>query len=180
MRVDTLDTTTCRLRRVVLRIIVLTSFTAICGAMVMTVGDIIVRTVAQVVGAFTEVRPRWGLHGLVDLTQLAIMTAAPLAIAAAFFLASHIRVDIVFHLLPERLQRFSMVLSVLIATVLLGFCLWTAWREMIGQLDFTTTSATLNIAYTWYWVPLILGLALSVIGSLAGLVAPSQTADEDV
>jgi len=169
-----------RIRRVVIDLIVLVSFVAICVAMVMTVGDILVRAAAQAVKAYYGVMPRWGLFGLVDLTQLAIMTAAPLAIAVAFFLSEHIRVDIVFNLLSRRLRNLSLLLSSLVAAVLFGFCLWTAWREMIGQLDFTTTSATLGIAYTWYWVPLIAGLALSVLGNLVALIAPSQTEDGNV
>lgn len=160
--------------------IVALAFASICAAMVLTVGDIVVRTTAQGVGAVVGERPKWGLYGLVDLTQLAMMAACPLAIAATFFAGKHIRVDLVFNALPPRLRRLALRFSALVGLGVMGICLWTAWREMRGQLDFTTTSATLGLAYTWYWVPLIAGLGLAVLGCVAHLIWPRATEDADV
>lgn len=172
--------TTRPLRRVVIDIVVLVSFTATCIAMVMTVGDVLVRLAARIVGSLEGVRPRWGLHGLVDLTQLMMMVAAPLAIAAAFFVDEHIRVDLFYGRFSRPLKRAALRLSAVIGIVLMGICLWTAWREMIGQLDFTTTSSTLGIAYTWYWIPLIAGLALSLLACCIALVWPQDKEDDHV
>ena len=51
---------------------------------------------------------------------------------------------------------------------------------MRGQLDFTTTSATLGLAYTWYWVPLIAGLAMSVLGCVIVLILAPEEETTDV
>ena len=101
----------------------------------------------------------------------------PLAIAAAFWSSAHIRVDIMFGSLSKPLQRHLLRASTLVAAVVTGFLCWAAWGEMRSQLDFTTTSATLGIAYTWYWIPLILGLAFSVMGSL--ILTIFQAEDDD-
>lgn len=63
--------------------------------------------------------------------------------------------------------------------VLLTLCLWTGWQEMRGQLEFTTTSATLGIPYTWFWGPLLLGLALGVLGCLISLWAAFRNSEDD-
>lgn len=177
---DTHHQTTRPWRRVVTDGIVLASFAAITIAMLMTVGDVLIRLAAESLGALTGARPKWGLFGLVDLTQLAMMAAAPLAIAAAFFLDKHIRVDLFYGHFSQGLKCAALHLSAAIGTVLMGICLWTAWNEMRGQLDFTTTSSTLGIAYTWYWAPLIAGLALSVVGCCVALVWPQADEEHDV
>jgi TRAP-type C4-dicarboxylate transport system permease small subunit len=148
------------------------AFLAICCAMVMTVGDIVVRTASHVAQWRTGVNPGWGLLGLVDLTQLAVMTAMPLGIAAAFFANTHIRVDLFLGRLSSAMRKRLAIFAALIGVGIMGICLWTAWSEMRGQLSFVTTSSTLRIAYTWYWLPLIVGLGLSVLGSVAAIIWP--------
>lgn len=177
---DTEGQRTGVLQRIVTDVIVIASFAAIAVTVVMTVGDVLVRLAADVAGAALEARPRWGLYGLVDLTQLAMMAAAPLAIAAAFFLGSHIKVDLFYARFSRRMRRLSIRLSALVGAVTLGICLWTAWREMRMQMDFITTSSTLGIAYTWYWAPLIAGLALSVLGCCVVLIRPDSDGYDDV
>jgi TRAP-type C4-dicarboxylate transport system permease small subunit len=148
------------------------AFAAICAAMVLTVGDIVCRAASSVVTWATGVSPGWGLFGLVDLTQLAMMTAMPLAIAAAFFANSHIHIDLIVARLSLSSRRSLARLAAMTSAGLMGICAWTAWGELVGQLSFTTTSAALGIAYTWYWAPLIAGLALSVLGCICWLIAP--------
>ncbi len=156
--------------RIFAQLIIFLSFAAISISMVMTVGDIVVRLAASVVETLSGQRPKWGLFGLVDLTQLAMMSAVPLAIAAAFFLNAHIRIDLIFNLMSRKGRRLSAAMSALIGGTVCGLCLWTAYGEMVGQLDFTTTSATLGIPYTWYWAPLIIGFGLSLLACVIGLI----------
>lgn len=158
------------LGRVFSDLIVFFSFSAIVVCLLMTVGDIVLRIASTTAEMLTGERPKWGLLGLVDLTQLAVMTAAPLAIAATFFNQAHIRIDIIFNIMGLFGKRLSMIVSAALGVFLMAICLWTAWNEMRGQLDFTTTSATLAIPYTWYWAPLILGLALSLIACGVSLI----------
>ena len=150
--------------------IVFVAFVAVIATMVMTVGDIVMRLSSRLVSLVVGVRPTWGLPGLVDLTQLAIMFAVPLAIASAFICSKHIRINLLFDALPERLRQLASLLSSLVAVCVLSVCLWTAIGEFRSQLDYPTTSATLNIPYTWYWAPLATGFALSLLACIAHLV----------
>lgn len=151
-------------------LITLLSFAAICVSMLMTVGDIILRLASLVMAQIDGVRPRWGVFGVVDLTQLALMTAAPLAIAVAFFNYSHIRIDVLVNLFSAISKQVALLISYVLGAAFTGICFWSAWHEMIGQLDFVTTSATLSIPYTWYWVPLNIGLGLSFVGCSVGVI----------
>ena len=150
--------------------IVFVAFVAVIAIMLMTVGDIVLRLFSRLVGLAGGVRPTWGLQGLVDLTQLAIMAAVPLAIASAFICSKHIRINLLFDALPETWRRLASLLSSLVGVGVLGACLWTAIGEFRSQLDYPTTSATLNIPYTWYWAPLATGFALSLLACVASLI----------
>lgn len=155
------------------------SFAAIAFAMLMTVGDILIRLAASVLSIVSGTRPQWGIYGLVDLTQLAIMWAAPFAIAAAFFRNVHINVDLLTANMSPNWMRTSTAFSALAGLVLIGICIWTASKEMLGQLEFTTTSSTLNIAYTWYWIPLILGFAFCLLASAMNLFVALRRREEN-
>ncbi len=170
--------------RMFVDVIVFLSFAAIALSMMMTVADIVMRSAASVMSLFVGTRPKWGIFGLVDLTQLAVMTAVPLAIAATFFANAHIRIDLIFNIMSLTWRRFSLLLSAFVGFLVMGICLWTAWQEMRGQLEFTTTSATLGLPYTWYWAPLIAGLALSSLACLVGIVKalaskPAASVDDE-
>jgi TRAP-type C4-dicarboxylate transport system permease small subunit len=99
--------------------------------------------------------------------------------SAAFFAASPLRVDLIGERQTPPPRRFLARMAAVTGGGLMGICLWTAWIEMRGQLDFTTTSSTLGIAYTWYWIPLIAGLALSVTGCVIAFLNPQESDTHD-
>ncbi|MCB1338350.1 MAG: TRAP transporter small permease [Maritimibacter sp.] len=146
------------------------AFSSALIAVALTVADVVLRAASSLVGLATGQRAPWAVPGLVDLNQLAIMTCAALAIAVAFYRGGHVGVDVVTELMPSRLRRgFSGLASGLGALLCLGMA-WAGAREMLGQIAFPTKSATLGIAFTWYWAPLLAGLALSALGAAtAGL-----------
>ncbi|MBJ3775020.1 TRAP transporter small permease [Acuticoccus mangrovi] len=145
------------------------AFLAIVAAMGLTVADIVLRLAARIT-ALAGGRPGWAVPGLVDLTQLAVMTAASLAIAVAFHRGTHVAVDLLTSGLPTGTRRLLAVVAALGGAALAALCLYTGVGEMRAQLQYTTLSATLGISYVWYWVPLIAGLALSVIAALLAAV----------
>ncbi len=156
----------------------LASFGAALVAVVLTVADVILRASSSLVGVLGGQRATWAVPGLVDLNQLAIMTCAALAIAVAFYRGGHVTVDVVTALLPAALRRAFAVLAAILGVALCLGMVWTGTGEMIGQIEFPTKSATLGIAYVWYWAPLLTGLALAALGAVtSGLrtLAPPET-----
>jgi hypothetical protein len=152
------------------------SFLAAVAAMLLTVADIVLRLGSWIVLLATGRRATWAVPGLVDLNQLAIMTCAALAIAVAFHRAGHVGVDLLVTQLPTMLRRVLGVVAGLLGGALCAGMAWTGFGEMLGQIEFTTTSATLGISYVWYWAPLLTGLALA---SLAAFAACFRLIGED-
>ena len=140
--------------------------TAILVAVILTFTDVLLRFVGRLAVIDSGLRKSWGLSGLIDLTQLAILTAAALSIAFGFWRGSHVFVDILIVRFSPANQRLVKAVSGLLGTGLMFSCFWFGLAEMRRQLDFSTTSATLGIPFTWYWAPLLTGLFLAAFAVL--------------
>ncbi len=152
------------------------SFLAAVAAMLLTVTDILMRLGSWIALLAIGRRATLAVPGLVDLNQLAIMTCAALAIAVAFHRVSHVGVDLLVTQFPPMFRRVLGVIAGLLGGVLCAAMAWAGFGEMLGQIEFTTTSATLGIPYVWYWAPLLTGLALA---SLAAFAACFRMVGED-
>lgn len=149
---------------------ILLSFGAALVAAMLTVVDIVLRLCSWGYTAVSGSRVAWAVPGLVDLNQLAIMTCASFGIAVAFFRASHVGVDFVTSSLPNSAQKILTPVAGGLGVLFALAAVWAATGEALGQLSFPTRSATLNIPFIWYWVPLIMGLGLSIWGVMAAVV----------
>ncbi|WP_346911434.1 TRAP transporter small permease [uncultured Roseibium sp.] len=149
-----------------MRIAVVIAFVSICVAVAITLVDIVLRSMSRLSVALTGEGLTWAVPGLVDLTQLLVMIAASMAIAVAFHRGAHVAIDLIDNMFPPLMRKFNALLAVVIAVWFLGACLWYGIGEMQGQLELNTASSTLSISYLWYWLPLIAGMALSVLGAL--------------
>jgi TRAP-type C4-dicarboxylate transport system permease small subunit len=108
--------------------------------------------------------------GIVDITQLLVMSCICLALPLAFVREGHVGVEFVTDRLPPRalvaLQVLVSVVSFLFVALLGRYALAQATQ----QLDRGDTSMTLAIPIGWYWAPLLLGLAISALACLAHAV----------
>jgi TRAP-type C4-dicarboxylate transport system permease small subunit len=139
-------------------------FACLAGAALVTVLDIALR---QVGGAVV---------GVVDLVQLLVMAGAYLAIAYAFLHDGHVAVDLVSARLGQRLDAACRALGALLAT---GFMLAIARYGLdaaIEQHAYGDRSHTMGIPILWYWAPLLLGAALSVLAAAQILLRDGRTA----
>jgi TRAP-type C4-dicarboxylate transport system permease small subunit len=106
---------------------------------------------------------------VVDISQLLIMTAAGLAIAVAFFYGKHVTIDLIDVHLPPMGRAATAALSAILSTAFIVACVWYVFGDMQTQREMNTTSATLNIPYLYFSLPLLTGLALSVVAIIAAL-----------
>ena len=103
------------------------------------------------------------IPGLIDLTQLLVMSSVFLCIPYAFAERANVEVDLLFDRLPRRVR---VTLSVLWPFLGAGFLLAIAWHvTKAGSqvLEYGETSPTLAVPMIWYWVPILLGVLLSAI-----------------
>lgn len=121
---------------------------------------------ALIVDIATRKSIGFSILGMVDLNQLAQMACVFLVLPLAFLRESHITVDFVTDRLPARARAAIEALSALLGAALLAAILWFSIGQALIQIRQGDVSQTLGIPMQWYWLPLVLGLALSVLAVL--------------
>lgn len=130
---------------------------AYAGAALVTVADVLGRRVGL------------PIEGVVDLVQLFVVTGAWLVMPYAFMAGAHVSVDFVLNLLPAALAAPLRILAALVALALVGLMLWYGVETFKVRTMFGDRSQQLGIPVAWYWYPLLLGLAVSLLGVLIHL-----------
>ncbi len=112
----------------------------------------------------------FSILGTIDLMQLAQVACVFLVLPLVFLRESHISVDFVTARLPPRLRAAVEVASALLGIALLAAILWYSWQQAAIQVRQGDRSVTLGIPMAFYWAPLLLGTALSILASIVVLV----------
>ncbi len=129
-------------------------FVALTGAVVVTMADI-------------ALRPSGGaVPGVVDIVQLLVMAGAFLALPYTFVSDGHVSVDLLAQNLPARAAAFLRLGAAILGTALMALIMRYGWQSMMQQRRFGDVSQTIGIPMTWYWSPLLFGLALSSVVAL--------------
>jgi TRAP-type C4-dicarboxylate transport system permease small subunit len=116
----------------------------------------------------------FAILGTIDLTQLAVMLAVFFALPLAFLHESHVNVDFFTSRLPRRAMTVLNCLVALLSTALLAAIVWYSLGQARIQFAQGDKSMTLGIPMLFYWVPMLLGTALSIVATL--LVAAREAA----
>ena len=107
--------------------------------------------------------------GTVDLTQLAVMWAAGLAIPYAMHKDGHVKVEIATARLSSRAVFALDVLGTLVGIAFVLIILAVSWPQASRILDYGDISQDLGIPLIAYWCALLLGMALTLLASLLRL-----------
>ncbi|MEP5762024.1 MAG: TRAP transporter small permease subunit [Litoreibacter sp.] len=133
--------------------------TLMIGVILMTVADVFARKFLST-----------GYFGLVDVTQLAVVGFAYLAMPRAFLVGSHVAVELYDHNLSERadlaLKCFALMLSLGVLSVLL----WYGWTQASRTLRYGDVSQNVEIPMIWYWGLLLGGVVFSWVVCAVQLV----------
>lgn len=127
----------------------------LCGAIAVTVVDVSTR---RTIG--------WSVPGLVDITQLLVMSFVYFSIPFAFMREANVSVDFVTDRLPRRGVAFVKALCALLAVAFMAGITYYSWLRAVQQVENGDASQTIGIPFAWYWGPLLIGAGLSVIASL--------------
>lgn len=135
-------------------------------AMGVTIVDIVLRTASRAVNLVADtigIEPvGWAIQGVVELVQLFVMGVAFAVLPFAFMQSSHVSVDLITARLSARVQSFLRAAAALIAVWFLGLIFRHGWEQMVNQMEYGDVSMTLAIPYSWFWAPLLSGIAMSV------------------
>ena len=124
---------------------------AYCAAALVSVADVIGRRIGTPV------------PGVVDLVQMFIMAGAWLSIPWGFAVGAHVGVDFLVERMPNGWQRLLRGLAALAALVLMALILWQCAGAYRMQVMLGDKSQQLGIPISLYWLPLLVGVAASIL-----------------
>lgn len=126
-------------------------------------------TVADIIS-----RRTWGLSvpGLIDLTQLLVMSSVFLCIPFTFEQRANVEVDLLFNRLPLAARRVLAAVWSLLGAAFLLIVAWYVGRAAAQVHEYGETSPTLNVPMIWYWVPILVGTILAAVVCIHQLVRP--------
>ena len=122
------------------------------------------------------------LPGLIDLTQLLVMTSMFLCIPYTFQMRANVDVDLIHKRLSPALQRGLDALWGLLSAAWLLAVVGYAGAAALQVLEYGETSPTLAVPMVAYWLPILIGCLLAAIiclwqaASPAGAAAPTADA----
>jgi TRAP-type C4-dicarboxylate transport system permease small subunit len=105
--------------------------------------------------------------GSVDLTQLLVMTCAFLCIPLTFLREAQVEVDFVATRLNGRTFALLRCAGALAGAAFMAMVTGSAAGAALQAWQHGDRSATLATPLTWYWAPVVLGCALSVLACAA-------------
>ncbi|MCB1398464.1 MAG: TRAP transporter small permease [Rhodobacter sp.] len=118
-----------------------------------------------------------GVRGMVDLTQLAVMYSVFLSIAYGFARRAHVAVTVLTEMFSERVNTALALLWWLVAVVVMAVLAYAAFGQARLIAGYGDVSQNIRIPMIWYWLPVVVGLALSALASLwAAIVTLKQGA----
>lgn len=131
---------------------------AYCAAALVSVADVVGRQIGTPV------------PGVVDVVQLFILAGAWLSIPWGFSVAAHVGVDFLVEKLPHGWQRGLRMAAALSAGVLMALILWKSLGTYQMQAMLGDKSQQLGIPISFYWIPLLIGVAASILALIPVLL----------
>jgi len=122
------------------------------GCALLTVADVVLRRVSG------EAIP-----GMVDVTQLMVMTGVFLCIPYVFQQRANVEVELVHERLPRVLQTSLSVLWSVVSAVFLVAIAWYVGIAASQVLEYGDRSPTVAIPMIWYWAPILFGTIVSTV-----------------
>ena len=131
---------------------------AYCAAALVSVADVVGRRIGTPV------------PGVVDLVQMFIMAGAWLSIPWGFAVGAHVGVDFLVEKLPGGAQRLLRGLAAVAAAALMALILWKCIGTSQMQVMMGDKSQQLGIPISLYWLPLLVGVAASILALIPVLL----------
>ncbi|MGE0808327.1 MAG: TRAP transporter small permease [Burkholderiaceae bacterium] len=144
------------------------------AAAVLGVGTLFLCALVTVIDVLFRRSVGWTVPGMVDLTQLLVMIGVFLCIPLTFEQRANVEVDLLFERLPAGAQRWASTLWSLLGAVFLALIVWYGAGAALQVHGYGDRSPTLNAPMLWYWLPLLIGIALSLLICLHQLLGATR------
>lgn len=134
---------------------------AVAGMMMITVVDVLLRAMLN-----------YPIRGTLEIVELLLAAAFFLALPAVFLRDENIVVDIIDQRSSKGFVRTLKRISALAGAVLLGVLLWQGWISAMDTLEFNDVTADLSIPRIYYWIPVLAGIAGSIVAAVMMIFEP--------
>lgn len=124
-------------------------------------------TIADILGRTLLGSPIGGVVDVVELSQAFLIFAG---IALCFRAGSHIAVDIVELVAAPRLLKMLNFINAAVALAVLALLVRLAVIEFLDKLEWGDRTVDLRIPLTWYWAPVVVFFAISLVYALTRLI----------
>ncbi len=131
-------------------------------------------TVVDIVGRKTV---GWSLPGLIDLSQLLVMTSVFLCIPYTFERRANIEVDLLHDRLPARVRTGLAVSWSLASAAFLAAVTWQAGAAAAQVMEYGERSPTLGWPMLLYWLPVLLGCGAAALVCIVQAMHPPRADD---
>ena len=131
-------------------------------------------TVVDIVGRKTLGR---SLPGLIDLSQLLVMTSVFLCIPYTFERRANIEVDLLHGRLPARVRTVLAVVWALASAAFLAAVTWHAGVAAVQVIGHGERSPTLGWPMVLYWLPVVLGCVAAALVCIVQAFHPPRPGD---
>jgi len=118
----------------------------------LTVADVVLRRMS---GA--------AIPGMVDMTQLMVMTGVFLCVPYVFEQRANVEVELLYDRLPAGVQRGLSRMWSLVAILFLAAIAWYVGIAASQVLEYGDRSPTVAIPMIWYWAPILFGTVVSAV-----------------
>jgi TRAP-type C4-dicarboxylate transport system permease small subunit len=124
---------------------------AVAAMTFLTIADILMKNIFH--------RP---ISGTFEMVELALVVAVFLGFPEIFRGQTNIVVDIVDHLFRPGLVRVFKIAGTLVTLCFLVLLGWAVWAPAWDTVDYPQQTQEAGISLTVFWIPILLGIALSI------------------
>lgn len=127
--------------------------------MLLTVADVALRALFS-----------YPIRGQLELVELGLACTIFLALPAVFLRDEHLVVDVIDHFVGAGAKRLFDLCGAAVSLAVLAVMLWQMVPQARYMMAFGDVTSDLSIPKIWYWAPVLLGVACSILATLAFIV----------
>jgi TRAP-type C4-dicarboxylate transport system permease small subunit len=127
--------------------------------MLITVTDVLLRSLFAI-----------PIFGTFELVELFLVATIFLALPATFLREENVVVDLIDHMIPAGGIRWLRLLGLLLSLIFLAAMLWRMWQPAMDTLEFGDQTLSLEIPKIVHWLPILFGVACTLIAVIVVLL----------
>lgn len=132
---------------------------ALAAVMLVVVADVVLRNLFG-----------YPMRGQFELVELGLSATVFFALPAVFLQGAHLVVDVADHFVAAPVKRLLDLFGGAASLVALALILWQVLPQSLQIMEFGDMSFDLQIPKIWYAVPLLIGIAFSLLAALVVLI----------